>query len=181
MISESNMCNALYREVIELVSRDEFAERVLAMRTSQYRIAWAMLGNDADSSDAMQNALLKAWASRHKLRDVKYFSTWMTRILINECKSVRRQRAKHIVVEDPHESCGQQEEETDISVQEAIDSLPEKLRLPVVMHYIEGYHLKEIAAILSLPISTVKNRMLRARRKLKIELAEEKEVRPYEA
>ena len=53
-----------------------------------FRVAWAMLYNEEDCRDAMQETALKAWQHRAGLRDERYFSTWITRILINEWKLI---------------------------------------------------------------------------------------------
>lgn len=153
-----------------MIDRDGFAKRVLALNASQYRIAWSILKNDADCGDAMQEALLKAWASRHSLRDEAFFATWLTRILINECKAIRKKQARQFPAQHTIELQSQKTRDEYTDVQQAVDALPEKLRLPVVLHYIEGYPQKEVAQLLSVPVSTIKNRLLRARQKLRLEL-----------
>ena len=151
-----------------MISRDDFAQRAIDLRASQYRVAWAMLRNEADCLDAMQEALAKAWAARKKLRDDAFFSTWLTRILINECNTILRKRKRMVPVADPEWGGYRSDEVSD--VQRLVDDLPEKLRLPFVLYHIEGYSIKEAAAMLSTTASAVKNRVLRARNMLKIEL-----------
>jgi RNA polymerase sigma-70 factor (ECF subfamily) len=63
----------------------------------------------------------------------------------------------------------------DPSVREALDRLPVKQRLPVVLHYMEGYSLKEVADMLHLPESTLRGRLYQARQALKLALDDEME------
>ena len=71
----------------------EFTMRVRLMERKLYRIAHAILWNDADCADAIQEAVFKGWMKRSGLREERYFETWLVRILINECKNIiRRQK-----------------------------------------------------------------------------------------
>ena len=69
------------------MDREEFTRAVLEYEKTLYRVAKSMLGSEADCADAAQNALLRAWERLHTLRDPAYFKTWLTRILINECRA----------------------------------------------------------------------------------------------
>jgi RNA polymerase sigma-70 factor (ECF subfamily) len=151
-----------------LISKDDFAEQAIALRSRQYRVAWAMLKNEADCSDAMQEALTKAWAARRNLRDDALFSTWLMRILINECKSILRQRKRQFLISEPEADAYVGNPIPD--VQYLVDELPDNLRLPFVLHHIEGYPIKEVARLLSTTSSAIKNKVFRARNMLKSEL-----------
>lgn len=74
------------------MDRNEFASRVVEQTDRMYRIAYSLLCNDEDCRDAMQEAALKAWEKRFTLREPQYFATWLTRILINECRNIQRRR-----------------------------------------------------------------------------------------
>lgn len=151
-----------------MMNQEEFADRAIAMRQRQYRVAWSILQNEADCLDAMQEALAKAWASRKSLRDDALFSTWLMRILINECKTILRKRRWQVPVADPHE--GTHPSAAMPEIQHLVDDLPDKLRLPFVLHHIEGYAIQEVAQLLSTTQSTIKNRVFRARNILRQEL-----------
>lgn len=160
-----------------MISKDDFVAHAIALRARQYRVAWAILRNETDCADAMQEALTKAWAARQTLRDESLFSTWLIRILINECNTILRKRSRHVLVAQPE--LGAQHGDAIPEIQQAVDALPDKLRLPFVLHHIEGYDIKEVAGILSTTSSAVKNRVFRARNILRQELRNdgEKEVR----
>ncbi len=144
-----------------------------------YRVAWSILRSEMDCGDAMQECVLKAWTSRHKLRDEALFPTWIIRILINECRNIQRKQKKyHFAAEVAH---GAECPFPDTDLQSAIDGLPEKLRLPFVFHHVTGYSVREVAGLLRLPASTIRDRLYRARKALRIELNPEKEARVHEA
>lgn len=82
------------------MDKEEFTRAVLEYESTLYRVAKSMLGSEADCADAAQNALLRAWEKQHTLRDTAYFKTWLTRILINECRAMLRQRARFAPLEE---------------------------------------------------------------------------------
>ena len=110
---------------------------------------------------------MKAWAKRHTLREEKYFATWLTRILLNECYGIQRKRRRTIPVEAvPCQSA----QPKDMALSLALQALPEKLRLPLVMHALEGMSYQEIQRVLRLPHSTIAGRIHRAKQQLRKEL-----------
>lgn len=151
------------------MDKEEFTRAVLEYESTLYRVAKSMLGSEADCADAAQNALLRAWEKQHTLRDTAYFKTWLTRILINECRAMLRQRARYAPLE-AEAAEGEIAPEGGGELYEAVMGLDEKYRLPVVLHYIEGFKTAEIAAMLRLPEGTVKTRLRRAREILREEL-----------
>ena len=155
------------------MNKQEFTQRVLAMENRLYRISCGMLDNHQDRLDAVQEAVLKAWANVGRLREERYFETWLTRILINECHNLQSARKRSVALERIPEP-GAQTAEADQSLRDALAALSPELRLPVLLFYMEGYKTREVAQILRIPEGTVKTRLMRAKRKLKIMLEEEK-------
>ena len=135
-----------------------------------YRVAYSILKNDADCQDAVQEALLKAWRGREKLKNEQYFHTWLTRILINACHDLLRKR-RHTVslsaVPEPAEPFPDRE------LSEALSNLPEKLRLPLTLCYSEHMTYKEISRALRIPFTTVQSRIRRGKEMLRKELKED--------
>ena len=152
----------------------EFADRVHAAQERLYRIAYGQLREEQDRKDAVQEAILKAWQSRNRLRDAAYFETWLIRILINECHNIQRANRRTVPVERMPEQpyVEKHMEGSDAELREAVLNLPMKLRLPVMLHYIEGYTTGDVAAILHVPVGTVRSRLKKARGVLKTELGE---------
>ena len=151
------------------MDKEEFTRAVLEYERTLYRVAKSMLGSEADCADAAQNALLRAWEKQHTLRDTAYFKTWLTRILINECRAMLRQRARFVPLEEEAAE-GEIAPERDSGLYEAVMGLDVKYRVPFVLYYIEGFRTREIASMLKLPEGTVKTRLRRAREILRTEL-----------
>jgi RNA polymerase sigma-70 factor (ECF subfamily) len=162
-----------------LIDKQDFVAMIDEKSRTLYRVARAILRNEEDCNDALQESVMKAWASRHRLRDDRYFATWMTRIVINECRMMQRKQSKYRLEADVAWETSDPMPHLDVHL--ALDSLPEKLRLPLVLHYIEGYSLKDISTMLHLPVTTIRNRLYSARQKLRLELDDGREARPYEA
>jgi RNA polymerase sigma-70 factor (ECF subfamily) len=162
-----------------LIDKQTFVTLIDEKSRTLYRVARAILRNEEDCNDALQESVMKAWASRHKLRDDRYFTTWVTRIVINECRSIQRKQFKYHLEADVAREVSAPMPDMDVHI--TLDSLPEKLRLPLVLHYIEGYSQKDISTMLRLPVTTVRNRLFAARQKLRLELEDGREARPYEA
>lgn len=146
-----------------------------------YRVAKTLLRNDADCADAIQEAIVKAFSGLHTLRKDSYGKTWLVRIVINECYAIMRREKRLISLEDASaEGISLQQgviEEGDYSdLYEAMSRLPKETRLTVTLYYMEGYRIKEIAALMKTTESAVKNRLMRARARLKEELETEMEV-----
>lgn len=140
-----------------------------------YRVAKTLLYNDADCADALQETIVKAFSKIHTLKVDAFAKTWLTRILINECYSIMRREKKTVSLEaySREETMAEARDYSDLY--EAISHLPEETRLSVTLHYMEGYSIKEIAELQDTTESAVKNRLLRARARIKSELEEEAE------
>jgi len=153
------------------VTYDEFSTRIIAMMQTLYRVSYTQLAQSCDRDEAVQECLYKAWQKRHQLKDERCMKTWVIRILINECHNIQRKRSRELPLGELPERVAPAD--ADAELHDALFSLEEKLRLPILLHYIEGFSIKEVAQILRLPQGTVKSRMLRGRQKLKKILREE--------
>lgn len=77
------------------MDKKDFARRVELLKSRLYRTAYLYLGNEVSAMEAVDEAVYKGLRARNKLREHQYFDTWLTRILINECKKELR-RLKRI-------------------------------------------------------------------------------------
>ncbi len=132
-----------------------------------FRVAWAILGNRADVADALQETALLAWQNRHKLRDERYIGTWLTRICINASRGICRKRKGVICLDD---LANMTSPPPDPTLALALRALPEALRLPLTLQYLEGMTYEEIAQAMRLPVTTVRSRIHRAKERLRKEL-----------
>lgn len=134
------------------------------MSEQLYRVSYSILLNHADAEDAVQECLVKAWAARAKIRP-DTFRAYVTRIAINECRNIQRKRMREAPVEQLPEEAGEPRENYS-DLHEAINALPETLRTPLLLHYMESFPDKEIAKALGIGHSAVRNRIFRARKEL---------------
>ena len=119
------------------MTKEGFAERVEGMIPSLYRVCYALLPSPPDREDAVQGALLSAYANLHKLREERYFKTWLTRILINECNAIARERGGWAFGAHGDDPAAPE------SPDPALLQLPARLKLPIVMHYMDGYAIRD--------------------------------------
>lgn len=172
--------------------RDAFEELVGRHRSKIYRTAQFLCnGCTEDGEDTSQNALLKAYLHLKQFRGESQFSTWLTRIVVNECLIYQRKKRSRPQgpslddqfgpegdlsldlsdgSDDPEEQCGR--EEFRFVLQQALAATGERYRLAFVLSQIEGLSNRELAARLGVSIPTAKTRLLRARRQLRRALAE---------
>ena len=147
------------------MTNEDFAARIVAMQGTLYRVTCAMLHDHADREDAVQSAIEKAWRKRGMLRDESRLQPWVVRILVNECYQLLRDHKRVIPVETIPDAPAP--EHADPNLYRFFTHLPDTLRLTMVLHYVEGYEVKEIARIQRIPAGTVKSRLLRGREKMK--------------
>lgn len=145
------------------MDKSEFSERVRRCQERLWRISYMILQNEADCDDAVQEALVRAWKYRWKLREKDYFETWLVRILINASRSIAAKRKNDVDISDLQIAAKAEDE----SLKNEIGRLDLKYRLPLVLHYIEGYSVGEISQMTHLPVSTVKWRLHAARKMLR--------------
>ena len=154
------------------MDKTTFTRLVLNAERPLYRVARTILRCDADCEDAVQSAILAAYEKLDTLREEAYFQTWLTRILINECYRLCRAARPAVPLEEILEQAAC-ELPPDGGLWEAVQKLPDELRLPVELYYVEGYTVPEIRKLLGIPEGTVKSRLFRARRALRTQLESE--------
>jgi RNA polymerase sigma-70 factor (ECF subfamily) len=161
-----------------------FAELIDERRHRLYRTAWAILRSDADAFDAAQDVCVAAWRELPKLRDPGRFDAWLTRSLVNRCRTMLRSRRRisvHEVALDPDGDRGPSWDgglgpghaDSD-AIQRAYARLSADERTYLVLHYVEERPIAEIAQLVGAPSGTVKWRLSRARAALERQLARER-------
>ena len=103
----------------------------------------------------------------HTLKEDAYAKTWLIKIVMNECYAIMRKEKRIISLDDYQMDDKAAEQEDYSELYEAIFKLPEPVKLCVTLYYLEGYSVKEVAQILDITESAVKNRLLKARAVLK--------------
>jgi len=156
------------------VTTDEFGKRIVEMQETLYRVCYSMLPQACDREDAVQECIRIAWQKIGALRNERYLQTWVIRILIHECYAVSgRRRWEHLTDVFPEPIAPP---DADAGLHDALMALPPSLRLPVTLHYLEGYPLADVARMLRIPTGTVKSRLNRARKLLKASMQDEEMI-----
>jgi RNA polymerase sigma-70 factor, ECF subfamily len=171
-----------------------FGELYERHRSKTYRIVFRILRNRQDSEDAVQRAFQRAFINLHKFRGESTFSTWITRIAMNEALMLLRQRRKMIPLSttsnetteavpaldlrDEHPTPERALAETELHtiVRGAISRLRLSLRSVVVLHELQGLSSVETAQRLGLSVGAVKARLFHARRHLRQRLEREHRI-----
>lgn len=164
---------------------EAFNELVQRHHARIYGLAYRMLGNPDDASDATQEAFLEAYKSIQSFQFQSKFLTWMYRVGINVCqqykrRSESRQRALTSYTKDIQERDTQYTDEypdrvllkteRDQLIQQAIDQLPSKQRMVITLFYMQQMKYREIAELLDCSEGTVASRLNTAVRNLKSKL-----------
>ena len=153
------------------MTNEAFTEAVIRMTPTLYRIARGQLLIEADQQDAVQEAIRRSWEKRNSLKNERYLQTWVIRILLNVCHDTQRYGKREFPMEELPEQPMEVPDYTDL--RNALFRLKDKERIPVILHYIEGYDVKHVAEILKIPVNSVKTRLKRARAHLRDILNEE--------
>lgn len=129
-----------------------------------YRLAYSYTKNRDDALDVVQEAIYKAIAKAHTLKDPRYLKTWFYRILVNESLTVIRKNKKYIYDETFLEHLSYEGDDIDQSIclYKAVQLLEPKLRTVIILRYFEDMKLDEIAAVTKRNLSTVKSQLYKS-------------------
>jgi RNA polymerase sigma-70 factor, ECF subfamily len=163
-----------------LVTVDEDLEREFDLRlressTLAFRVAFAVLRHREDAEDVAQEALTTAYTRFRQLRDRDRFRAWLVRMTWRLAMNRRRTDTRRVSREsrqmdelgDVSADDGLAARERRCRLWDAIDALPEKLRVVIVLAGIEGHDTREVGLLLGLPQGTVKSRLFLGRQRLK--------------
>jgi RNA polymerase sigma-70 factor (ECF subfamily) len=169
-----------HRDVGGILTPPDFEQVFLPHLDAAYNLARWLLRNDQDAEDAVQEAYLRACKAFPRFRggDGK---AWLMTILRNVCytmiKKLRSHETPEPFDEELHQIAGESEMQEALrqkanaeSLRCALEKLPDEFREIVVLHDLEGFAYKEIAAIVGIPIGTVMSRLARARGRLRAEI-----------
>jgi RNA polymerase sigma-70 factor (ECF subfamily) len=182
-------------ELIDRIAHGDHAAFEAVMRRYNgklFRVARAIVRDDAEAEDALQDAYLEAFRHTAEFRGGSQFATWLTRIVINQSlMRLRKQKRERVVV--PFRERGRIEDspvDTEVAdhsaeppttailraeirrlVERRIDELPVAFRTVFVMRDVEDMTVQETADCLSIPAATVRTRLFRARALLREALA----------
>lgn len=137
---------------------------------SALRVATAITKHREHAKDAVQETFIRVFHNISSYQPDQPFKPWFFRILTNECNRILKRESKLFRFGSRSEIAMEQIQTVDPNYQdlyEAIQSLKDQYRIPILLKYIQGFSEKEIAQILDLKHNTVKSRLLKGRAKLK--------------
>ena len=135
-----------------------------------YRLCYSILLVREDAEDAVQDVFLKYYRKQPTFADEDHEKAWFIRVAVNHCKDVLRRRKlrEFIPLSEVEEQLAQREaEEDDSGVLQALCELTDRYRIVMILHYLEGYSVKEVAKLCGITQSAVKMRLSRGREQLK--------------
>lgn len=152
-----------------MMSADAFCAAVEQHQVTLLRTAKAILKNDEDAEDAVQEALYAAFAHRDGLKDPEKFKPWILRILSNKCYDRYRQRRKVVELSEYAETLPAPETDLaeKLTLWQAVMSLGDDLRATVTLFYYEGLSIRDISRALGVSEAAVKTRLSRGRQRLR--------------
>ena len=165
-IGEKDMSTSKLVKKASKGDANAFASLVTPMQDKMYRLAWSYLGNEADASDAVQNALISAWNGIGKLRDAAAFESWMMTILVNACKAIAKKHHPEANIDAIPESAILQNEVQDDNgkLYSLISRAPIGVRSVLVLYYGDGYTIPEISNMVGITEANVRQRLSRGRK-----------------
>jgi RNA polymerase sigma factor (sigma-70 family) len=155
---------------------EAFGQVVVRFQRMAYAVAYSMLGDAHLAEDVAQEAFIEAYTCLPKLREPAAFPGWFRRIVLKRGDRLVRAKGPVLLALDdlgehrssvPDPAMLAETRELQQRVRQAIDALPEADRLPMLLFYLAGYAQPEIAAIMELPLTTIKKRLFGARRRLR--------------
>ena len=149
---------------------EEIKALLLNNYESYYRLAYSYVRNQEDAMDIVQESAYRAIKNSSSVKQAEYAATWVYRVVINTALDfIRKNRRETVGIEDVDSA--HEDRYMDFDVWDSLEKLDEKDRTIIILRYFEDRKLEDIARIINENVNTVKTRLYRALKKLKIELA----------
>ncbi len=161
---------------------DIYKQLVTFVTTNQehfYRFVYSYTRDEQAALDVIQNAIYKALTKYNALNDSQFLKTWFYRILVNESLTYLRTNKQLLILSEeiekiPHSDSYNLDE---LNLYQEVNKLPDKLKTIIILRFYEEMTLEEISIITNTNLSTVKSRLYKALKLLKLNY---KEIDPYE-
>lgn len=149
--------------------KEAFSRLIQETKSKLYKTGMAILKNDDDVCDALQETLINAYKNIKNLKNPEYFNTWIIRIMINSCYDIIRKNERITKINEKIQPntdnyydiyCEQSD------LEKVLNKLDNELRVVTVLYYYDDFKVKDISQILNIPEGTVKSRLARARKNL---------------
>ena len=150
--------------------KEFFIKKINENRLKMYKTAIAILNDEDDANDAIQEALYSAFKNYYSLREKSYFTTWIIKILINKCYNIINKNKKIAYIDDTIIQNTASSEDTykiENSLEWVLNQIDKDLKEIVVLYYYDDFSVADIANVLDIPQGTIKSRLSRAREQIK--------------
>ncbi len=159
-----------------------FADHVIKNKENYYRLAYSYVKNADDALDIVQESIYKAISSIESLKNPKYIKTWFYRIVVNTSLDfLRKHKRVDVVEQEILERCisGDEDDYENIDLHRALDELSPNYRTIIVLRYFEDLKIEEVADVLNENVNTVKTRLYRALKMLRVKMEDDLEAISY--
>jgi RNA polymerase sigma-70 factor (ECF subfamily) len=151
----------------------QVTDYIIKNKERHYRLAFSYVKNEDDALEVVQESIYKAISTIDTLKTPDYLKTWFYRIIVNTAIDLLRKRKKVVVVDD--ETLFSYDLSTvdyykDIDLQKALEDLPINYRSIVVLRFFEDFKIEEIAVILNENVNTIKTRLYKSLKMLRIQM-----------
>ncbi|MGD6943339.1 sigma-70 family RNA polymerase sigma factor [Cytobacillus gottheilii] len=136
------------------------------------KVAISYLKNEGEALEALQEVTFRAYKSIKKVKKPEYFSTWITRIMLNYCHDQAKHRKRMTVTDLFEEDNSKEDYEQKIVIEDALAKIDDRSREVIILKYYHDLKIKEIADILGSPESTIKTWLYKGMKSLRKELDE---------
>lgn len=163
--------------LVERKKEKQIKTYIVENKEALYRFAYSYVKNEDDALDIVHDAICKSLDNINTLKNIDSIKSWIYQIVSNCAIDYIRKNKKYVAITDDLQDENTMRYDTyeDIDLQEALERLPEKYRIVIVLRYFEDMKIGDIAQVLNENENTIKTRLYNGLSKLKVELIEEKE------
>lgn len=149
---------------------DTLTAYLVAEQARFYRLAYSYLKNQEDALDAVQAAVCRALERQEGLRNPEALRPWFTRILVNACLDILRQRGRTVPLDQRQDPGAEDPPLPDEGLARQVEALPLEVGTVIRLRFYEELSLKEISAVTGANVNTVKSRLYTGLKKLRISM-----------
>ncbi len=157
----------------EVSLAEQITDYIIKNKERHYRLAYSYVKNADDALEVVQESIYKAISTMDSLKTPDYLNTWFYRIIVNTAIDLLRKRKKVVVMDDETLSnydLSTVDRYADIDLHKALEDLPIQYRSIIVLRFFEDLKIEEIAAVLDENVNTIKTRLYKALRMLRVQL-----------
>lgn len=153
--------------------KEVFCEQIRLYERSMYAVAFSVVRNDADAAEIISESIFRAYKNIRSLKSLRAFKPWILRIVHNTAVEFVRKNQKYVCLDDADALPEEKDDFLKLSLSEAVDRLGQPYRTAIVLYYYEDFSVSQIAKITESDEAAVRQRLSRARKRLRELLKED--------